>query len=114
MTTAKYLAILDRSTYIPALALEIRPEGQGEQCVAARAGFWGSSPHGRFVVLVDLNGMSCQSDPYKWGGTRTLKEAHLWILDHWDEIASPSVVDVEFILGEAPKPKEPPWPLPIA
>ncbi len=32
-------------------------------------------------------------------------QLHTWLIDHFDEIESGAVVDVEFILGEKPAPK---------
>ena len=37
---------------------------------------------------------------------RTYHVAHLYVQQHWDEITSGDVVDVEFVLGETDAPKE--------
>lgn len=47
--------------------------------------------------------MTC--DPYDWGQNRSRHFAHKWLIEHFDEIESGAVVDVEFILGETKKPK---------
>ena len=35
-----------------------------------------------------------------------MREAHLWLENHWDEAKSGQVIDVEFLLGERAEPKE--------
>ena len=46
-------------------------------------------------------------DPFAWGSdTRTYQVAHQYIIDHFDELESGAVVDVEFILKETTEPKK--------
>ncbi len=44
-------------------------------------------------------------DPFEWGDNRTRLFAHKYIAEHFDELPSGAVVDVEFILGESAAPK---------
>ena len=44
------------------------------------------------------------SDPSGWCD-RTFQIAHLWFIDHWDELKDGDVIDVEFILGESSEAK---------
>jgi hypothetical protein len=59
------------------------------------------------IIVIDAQCRGVAYDPYEWTGRqgRTLKTAHHWIENHWEELQDGSVVDVEFILGETPKPK---------
>lgn len=46
-------------------------------------------------------------DPYAWGGgTRTYQVAHEYIIEHFDELTTGDVIDVEYILGETTTKKE--------
>ena len=100
---AKTFEIRDRATFIPAFAIN---PGNGafneyDRWLWARAGY-GLSPteQGQYVILGNMNEPTrTRSDPYQWGD-RTMHTAHLYILEHWDELASGDVIDVQFILGE--------------
>lgn len=94
--TTKFVEIRDRGTFVPALAFSI--EG-ADHYLARRAGFGD-----RMIYLVVLNGEKATYDPYHWDN-RTYRVAHHWLSEHWDEIESGAVVDVEFILGERSEPK---------
>jgi len=94
----KFIEIRDRHTFVPAFAFSI--DGS-DHYLARRAGFG----H-RMIYLVSLSGQQCAYDPWKWTGNRTYNTAHQWIEQHWDEIESGAVVDVEFILGERAEPKQ--------
>lgn len=105
---AKALEIRDEGTFIAALAVDMNPDELG------------SEPHQRYllrrcgypcdyrpnVILTNLCGNGrATNDPYDWGG-RTWPVAHKYIIDHWDELKDGDIVDVEFILGETPEPKQ--------
>jgi hypothetical protein len=49
-------------------------------------------------------GGSWEYDPYNWDN-RSMKAAHIYIADHWNDLISGQVIDVEFILGESKTPK---------
>ena len=93
----KQLEIRDRHTFIPVLAIEV---SGADGYLLRRAGFGHS-----MVILVHLEGMKCNYDAYQWSGSRTMKEAHNYIQNSWDSLSNGDVVDVEFLLGEAPAPK---------
>jgi hypothetical protein len=58
------------------------------------------------VVLWQLQGGRCTYDPYGWPATsRTMRLAHQHILDHFDDLESGAVVDVEYILGLTSEPR---------
>jgi hypothetical protein len=96
----KWIEIRDRGTFIPALAMRFTGD---VHWLARRAGFGKSMP---YVVLINMVRMAAQFDPYEWeSGARTMRAAHHWLLEHWDEQADGGVLDVEFILGERTAPK---------
>jgi hypothetical protein len=95
----KTIEIRDSGTFIPALAIRV---SGADGYLFRRAGF-GPTP---LVILVRLADMGASFDPYDWpGGARTMTVAHESIAQHWAELKSGDVVDVEFVLGETPSPK---------
>jgi hypothetical protein len=100
--------IRDRATCIYAVATQLGPETIADGEVICRMGF--SRDHinsCRFpVILYEVNMKRGFYDPHAWGeNPRTLFHAHKWIADHFDEIESCDVIDVEYILGETSYPK---------
>ena len=118
---AKMFEIRDRATFIPILAVRLDPtcnssdpiSGVCNECsrnryLLARAGY-GITPKQQreYIQLVRVDGGTGKSDcdPYEWG-SRTLQVAHEYMLDHWVDLKSGDVLDVEFILGETKAPKQ--------
>jgi len=106
---AKTIEIRDDGTMIPALAVKLTPACEADRYLLARAGY-GVTPErqGKYVLLIRITGGSGQSecDSSEWGdGAGTMSVAHQWLIDHFDEIGSGAVVDVEYILGETAAPK---------
>jgi hypothetical protein len=98
----KFLEIRDRATFIPCFAF--CPSEEGDEWLARRAGY-GMSDTIIFGRLDRPN--ESQNDPYQWPSmTRTMHHAHRYVQDHFYELKSGDVVDVEFILGEKPAPKK--------
>ena len=99
----KILEIRDRATFIPAMAIKLESENEGQRYLLRRAGY---STEFSDVILVKLEGCDATYDPYKWGcGARTMQAAHLWIRENYDALSDGEVIDVEFILSETDKPK---------
>ncbi len=110
------LEIRDRATFIPVLAVRMGPDTHDEvndhwrkeEWLMRRAGYNLTEPP-FCVILCRLEAAGCDGnatyDPYSWSGARTLPVAHLFIVEHWDELRSGDVVDVEFILKETTKQK---------
>jgi hypothetical protein len=97
MNTPKLLEIRDRGTFIPAMAILVsRDDGY----LMRRAGF--GDP---MIYLVTLATQKCAYDPYSWGN-HTMITAHNFIAEQWATLADGDVVDVQFILGETPAPKQ--------
>lgn len=107
MATTKLIEIRDSMTFISAIATQLDPANERERVLLARSGF-GLRPgeQSKYVFLARLNGGTATYDPYDWGD-RTMAQAHQWLAEHFGEIESGDVVDVEFILGETAAPKEP-------
>lgn len=102
MIEVKRVEIRDAATTMPAIALRVT--GGADDPILWRAGF-GEIP---LVILVDIVGWRCQYDPYSWGtSARTLPAAHHWLTDNWEQHRDGGVVDVEYVLGEHKRPKEP-------
>ena len=101
----KTFEILDRMTFIPALAIRLEPGNEADRYLLARAGY-GLIPEEQreYIVLMRLATCEAQHDPEVWGG-RTMPTAHRFIRDNWVVLESGVVIDVEFILGETPAPK---------
>jgi hypothetical protein len=94
----KEFEILDRATFIPSLGISV----EGDTWLSRRSGY-GS----RCILLTRLGGGSaCCYDPYEWVGARTMRVAHQYIEENWDQLESGEVIDVEFILGETDEKKE--------
>ena len=116
----KLFEVRDRATFIPVMAVKLMHGGAGdphagaERFLLRRAGYdasqidplaqepFGLSP---YVLLIRLAIGGAHYDPYSWDGGRTMRIAHMHIIEHWNELASGQVLDVEFILGEKPAPK---------
>ena len=107
---AKLVEIRDSGTCIPAMAIRM-------PCGNSSVGFCylhrrcGYPEDGSSIMLMCLDDGKATNDPYGWQdlnmGPRTMPLAHDYIIDHYDELADGSVVDVEHILGEAPVAKAP-------
>ena len=101
----KLFELRDRATTIPIMVIQGRPDEQdsAKTWLLRRAG-WGRDQ--TFTYLTELRTGKCQWDPYEWGShDRTFSTAHRYLEEHFNEHASGSVIDVEFILGETLEPK---------
>jgi len=99
----KLIELRDRATNISVAAVKMTPAPGRERSILWHSGFH----PGDFVFLWDLSKGKIEYDPYTWGSSsRTMQAAHKWIQDHFDEIESGGLVDVEVILGEKDKPAE--------
>lgn len=101
------LEIRDRMTLIVAMAIRLAPACEADRRLLARAGFTTEpETQAKYVVLLRFNPEHMTYDPWRWEQhSRTMREAHRYILQHFDELRDGAVVDVEYILGEALVPK---------
>lgn len=49
--------------------------------------------------------MQAEYDSFNWSNARTMHVAHEYLKEHFDDLESGAVIDVEFILGETETPK---------
>lgn len=102
----KMLELRDRATFIPVVAVQMSSDDPKEDYLLRRAGY----PAGDFrplILLTRAQGRDqANHDPYNWEGQgRTWKCAHQYMIEHWNEIQSGDVIDVQFVLGETPTSK---------
>jgi len=101
------LEIRDRGTRIMALA--IRPgdvtNNTAESVMASIVGYGKGNAS---TLLLKYSSNEVTYNPYDWND-RTMHTAHKYIEEHFDLLKDGDVVDVEFILEETDKPKEPEW-----
>jgi hypothetical protein len=102
-TEIKFFQIRDEGTHIPCLATRIRVETHSTEMLRA-----GWRPGNVVVYLMMLNTLTVQYDYLLWeNDPRTMPTAHKHIEENWKRLRNHQVIDVEFILGETDKPKEP-------
>lgn len=99
----KIIEIRDRATYIPVLAIKMISKNPVEKYHLGRAGYGEEYP---LVMLIKIDGAEAQYDPFKWNCKRTMFCSHQYIQKNYDKLKTGDVVDIEFILGEKPKPKK--------
>ena len=100
------LEILDRGTFMPVLVTRLWPANEAERYLLGRVGYGRTAEcQGRYVALWKLTSRQCVTDPQEQHNPRTGR-AHQWIIDNWETLQPGDVVDIEFIAGEAAKPKE--------
>lgn len=119
----KAFEIRDRNTFIPVIAVKMVPTPddvagtraeeavserihKAERYLLRRAGYLFDHPC-IMLCRMDANATArCASyDPFAWG-ERTFPVAHQYIIEHFDELESGAVVDVEWILKETKEPKK--------
>jgi hypothetical protein len=59
------------------------------------------------VMMFDLSKPDKRATHYRDWNDRTYRTAHKYIAENFDTLTSGDVLDIEFILGEVDKPKEP-------
>jgi hypothetical protein len=100
----KTLEIRDEGTFIPILAVNMNPDGEGSRYLLRRCGYPCDGLPNIAITHLSASGRPCWNDPYGWGG-RTYPVAHNYIIEHWPDLRDGDVVDVSFILGETQEPK---------
>jgi hypothetical protein len=103
----KMFEVRDEGTTIPVLAIKPVGENEAEEWLVTRAGYGPKEDAANYVILVQLDGCKATHDPYNWDFARTMKQAHMYIREYFDILPSGTVVDVQYILGESDKPKQP-------
>lgn len=105
--TTKAFEIRDRMTFIPVIATRLASEHAAESYLLGLAGYGQLTQSGEpWVLVLRLVDSANCFDPRDWGfGSRTMVVAHDYIEKNWDLLETGSVIDVEYILGEAKVPK---------
>lgn len=104
MSICKTFEVLDSMTFIPVLAVKLEPGCEADRYLFRRCGY---DPDDYNIMLTYLAGRyPANSDMYDWAGNSTMKQAHNYILDHFDDLESGAVIDVEFITGRTKEPKK--------
>ena len=95
----KLFELRDRMTFIPIVCIDCRRHYDDvSNFLLGRSGYG----YTHSVLMTALaGGRKAHSDPYDWAD-RTYQTAHLYIIEHWDELTSGQVIDVEYISGETP------------
>ncbi len=98
------LEVRDKATFIPIIAIDMSTDcaNDGDRYLLRRAGF----SLDRCVQVVHIERSLSHYEPYDWpNSSRTMQVAHNYIDEHFDELKSGDVIDVEFILGETKQKK---------
>jgi len=104
MSITKFFEIRDSMTCLPLMVTKLEPINSDEDWLIKRA--MGSEPYPLYHVVY-LGRDIAHFDVYEWGqlGARTVKTAHDYIQDHFDELGTGDVIDIQFILQEKAYPK---------
>jgi hypothetical protein len=95
----KTFEIRDAGTFIPCIGISMTPEDADTRDLLARAGY-----RNTFCVLFGrMSGGTFCSNPAAWEQTpRAMPTAHKYVEEHWHELRSGQVIDVEQIAGPRP------------
>ncbi len=93
----KMFEIRDRATFLSVTAIKLgtSTNTKREDYLLRRMGF---NLYGSDIQINSFKGCT-HTDLYEWND-RTYQNAHKYIEDHWVELETGDVIDVEFILGE--------------
>lgn len=97
----KTFEVRDEGTEIPVVAIRIFPSVRESDYPWRRAGY---GVAGFYVLLTNLTTNKTDYDAYSWGN-RTLKTAHLHMIENWTDLVDGQVIDSEFLLGLSKEPK---------
>jgi hypothetical protein len=103
----KLFEVRDAMTFIPCIAVWCSPNCEEERYLLARAGY-GRAPmiQEQYVLFGEVSGHGeFISDPNRQRHGRTMEVAHQYIREHWADLRTGQVIDVQFITGETPEPK---------
>jgi len=107
----KLIEVRDVATRLSVLAIKLGSTNEAEDFILQSAGYGSSYEQPNYVLLVDLVSppriwLDYQETEYQTQGARTFSEAHKELEQNWSKYKSGDVLDVQFVLGETPKPKE--------
>jgi len=104
----KLLEIRDEGTKIAAMAIKMFGANKKQRQILRFSGFNQTTPDEYLVALtyVACNNRQINFDYFEWSNSRTMKAAHSYIEEHFDDLKDGDVVDAEFILKLTDKPKK--------
>lgn len=104
----KTFEVRDRGTFIPLLAVKLRPACEEDRYLLARSGYGTTEEiQSEYVVMWRLSGGKASCQPSELAGdTRTLVVAGNHIILNFDQLQSGAVIDVEYLLGMTDAPKK--------
>lgn len=94
----KYFEVLDVGTCISVLCVELvsGEETPKESFLLGRVGFRGDL----YILMINLSNMQVEYGSYEWKDKNsTLQTAHEFVIEHWQDLESGDVIDVEYIRG---------------
>jgi len=100
----KCLEIRDSATFLPVICIRPVAENPKQRYLLRRDGYSGDNTE-QCIILIDAQCRGASYYPYDWPN-RTRQVAHNYIQNNWQFLKDGDVVDVQFILGETPTPKE--------
>lgn len=108
MATVKIFEVRDKGTCLPVVAIRLTADDPQEAKLAQRCGYGDAEVQPEYVLVAPLaGGAPLHYDVYaRLEPTRTLRTAHDYIIRHFAELRPGAVVDVQWILGEIPAPRE--------
>lgn len=104
---AKMFEVRDRGTFIPIIAMRLKPTCEAERYLLTRGGFGilEATQASYLLVCKMTDQQTGTTDPFGHGIGRTLRDAHRHLEKHFDELETGSVICVEFLNGERAEPK---------
>lgn len=97
---SKFFEVRDVGTCIPIVAVKTLGDNFQEQLFYDKGG-WSQDT----VIILQMNEyLSCSYDSFNWD-SRTMKVAHQYIEENFDNLQNFDVIDVQYILGETAQKK---------
>jgi hypothetical protein len=104
----KLFELRDRVTMIPIMATRLEAANEQEAWILGNSGFGvGRQSHMKYIMMGELigGGRVWTSDPFKQP-IEELRQAHMYILEHFDDLEHGAVIDLEYIRGERDTPSK--------
>ena len=100
----KLFEFRDRATFVPVMCTRLEWSTPEEHYIFRRAGYTNdgmtrANDVPPYIMCTKLTDTKSAYDPYDWDN-RTMQVAHHHVTEHWDEVRTGDVIDVEYILGE--------------
>jgi hypothetical protein len=92
----KLFEVRDSATFIPVIAVNMKAANAAEKFLLGRVGFIDPEVLTARITEVTIRPLNTAT----MYGNRTMATAHSYIEEHFDELTSGEVIDVQFILGE--------------